>query len=205
MGIMDALTSAVIDLAIDQLARWKATTSAVSVAINVSGQNLDSGEFVDQLTRRSAATGLEPESLAVELTETAAMRNPVRAMEMLTRLRLKGFHLSLDDFGTGYSSLVQLQRLPFSELKIDRAFVMGCHTSHQSRVIVKTMIDLAHNLGLITVAEGVDCVDHIRVLQQLGCDIVQGYFIGRPMTAEAATEWMRKGAASDRMVKPEVG
>ncbi len=205
MGVMDTLTSAVIDLAVGQLSRWQAASaSSISVAINVSAQNLDSGDFVDQLSQRCAAAALAPESVAVELTETAAMRTPVRAMEMLTRLRLKGFHLSLDDFGTGYSSLVQLQRLPFSELKIDRAFVLGCHASNQSRIIVKTMIDLAHNLGLVAVAEGVDCADHIRVLQQLGCDIVQGYFIGRPMTAEAATEWMKDATSERRHAKAEV-
>ena len=121
--------------------------------------------------------GVEPTRVTLELTETAAMRDAVQMMDVLTRLRVKGFQLAIDDFGTGYSSLVQLHRLPFSEIKIDRTFVTGCTTSSESRSIVRLVIELAHALGMKAVAEGVETADALRMLRDMGCDEAQGSFI----------------------------
>ena len=112
------------------------------------------------------------------------MREPVQMMDVLTRLRLKGFMLSIDDFGTGYSSLVQLQRLPFSEIKIDASFVSQMTTNTGSRVIVEIIIDLAHKLSLKSAAEGVEDAAALRVLDAMGCDFAQGYYLSRPVAAE---------------------
>ncbi len=118
-------------------------------------------------------------------------------MDVLTRLRLKGFKLAIDDFGTGYSSLVQLHRLPFNEIKVDRTFVTDCTTSGESRSIVRMIIDLAHALGMTAVAEGVESADALDLLRDLGCDQAQGYFIARPIAAGAVPEMVARHQQSD--------
>ena len=191
-GLIDALSDAVIGLALAQLSAWNQKGLGVLMAVNVSAANLRQADFTDRLTARCREAGVAPGQLVIELTETAAMRDAAQAMDSLTRLRIRGFRLAIDDFGTGYSSLVQLQRLPFSELKIDRAFVADCHVSGQSRTIVNAMINLAHNLGLTCVAEGVENAEILEVLRELNCDLAQGYHIGRPMPAEQAEAWLRE-------------
>ena len=119
------------------------------------------------------------------------MEHGPRTIDILTRLRLKGCELSIDDFGTGYSSLVQLHRLPFCELKIDRTFVDECDTGSDALVIVRTMVDLAHNLGLRTCAEGVEREAVARILEGLGCNCAQGYLFARPMAAGHLPAWAR--------------
>src|SRR5205823_3668595 len=115
--------------------------------------------------------------MMLELTETGAMREAVQMMDVLTRLRLKGFKLSIDDFGTGYSSLVQLQRMPFSEVKIDRSFVVQMMSNHGCKAIVEVIIDLARKLGLKSVAEGVEDQATLISLMEMGCDMAQGYYL----------------------------
>jgi EAL domain-containing protein (putative c-di-GMP-specific phosphodiesterase class I) len=188
-GLMDRLTDAVIDIGLKQVAVWGGSGDT-SLAINLSASNLRDLRFADRLGERCAASGVAVDRLVLELTETSAMADPVGAMEILTRLRLKGARLSIDDFGTGYSSLSQLARLPFSELKIDKSFVMACDTSPEARAIVKSTIELAHSLGLLAVAEGIETASALRVLAELGCDIVQGYHIGRPLPAERLADWL---------------
>jgi EAL domain-containing protein (putative c-di-GMP-specific phosphodiesterase class I) len=135
--------------------------------------------------------------LTIELTEGATLA-VIHLLDALTRLRIKGAHLSLDDFGTGYSSLVQLHELPFSEMKIDRSFVMGMDTTKECRTIVKSIIDLAHNLDLKVVAEGVETATALRQLKALGCDVAQGYFIARPMPAAYLPGWLEKVSSNSR-------
>jgi EAL domain-containing protein (putative c-di-GMP-specific phosphodiesterase class I) len=120
------------------------------------------------------------------------MGDALQAMDVLARLRLKGIRLSIDDFGTGYSSLVQLQRMPFSEIKVDRAFVGECANSPDSRVIVKTIVDLAHNLGMKAVAEGVEAEAVLDYLTEIGCDEAQGYHISKPMPAADVAQWVKR-------------
>ncbi len=192
LAVMDDLTEMVIDLALQQLRDWHDKGLVTAIACNVSAVNLKAADFADRLVQRCRQVSISPEALTIELTETAAMADPVKAMDILTRLRLKGFHLSIDDFGTGYSSLIQLQRLPFSELKIDRALISDTTSSEQSRMIVKTAIDLAHNLGLIACAEGIETAACLDAVQALGCDLAQGYHISRPLGADQAEAWLRQ-------------
>ncbi len=139
--------------------------------------------------------------MTLELTETSAMREAVQMMDVLTRLRLKGFSLSIDDFGTGYSSLVQLQRLPFSEIKIDQSFVTQMLVNRGCRVIVEIVIDLAKKLGLTSVAEGVEEEAALNSLIEMGCDTAQGFYLCRPMAASRIADFVRgrgpgRGAAA---------
>ncbi len=193
-GLMDRLTDTVLDTALLQQQEWAGIGFKTTVAVNISAQNLGDAGFADRLKAKCDVVGVLPESIVLELTETAAMSDPITAMDILTRIRIKGFHLSIDDFGTGYSSLVQLHMLPFSELKLDRAFVRECDRSRQSRVIVKTMIDLARNLDLTCVAEGVETEAQLAVLRELGCDMVQGYLVSKPLHADDATRWLSRTA-----------
>ncbi|MDY0883762.1 EAL domain-containing protein [Dongia soli] len=191
-GMMDDVTDLVFSLALQQQRIWRGRGIRISVAINISAQNVHATDFTDHLLARCRECEVPPECLIVELTETAAMMDAAVAMNILTRLRLKGFRLSIDDFGTGYSSLVQLHLLPFSELKIDRAFIRDCGSSRQSEIIVKTMIDLGKNLGLAVVAEGIEDALALQIVCDLGCDYGQGFYISRPLSAEAAEQWIRK-------------
>jgi EAL domain-containing protein (putative c-di-GMP-specific phosphodiesterase class I) len=185
-----------------QMRAWDRQGCHLGIAINVSARNLHEPRLADQLEAQCRAAGISPSRLTLELTETAAMRDAVQMMDVLTRLRVKGFGLAIDDFGTGYSSLVQLHRLPFSEIKIDRTFVTGCTTSAESRSIVKLVVDLAHALGMKAVAEGVESAATLRLLREMGCDAAQGEFIAPPLEAaamadvvlnHAGSEWYREG------------
>jgi EAL domain-containing protein (putative c-di-GMP-specific phosphodiesterase class I)/ActR/RegA family two-component response regulator len=197
---IDRMTNWIGSTACGQLRAWDDLGCRIDLAINVSARNLHEARLADQLEAQCRVAGVEPARITLELTETAAMRDAVQMMDVLTRLRVKGFSLAIDDFGTGYSSLVQLHRLPFSEIKIDRTFVTGCTTSSESRSIVRLVIELAHALGMKAVAEGVETADAVRMLRDMGCDEAQGSFIASPLDAtdvpaavleHAASEWYR--------------
>ena len=187
-ALIDRLTDAIVDIGLEQIAAWGHASSA-SLALNLSGKNLGDLSFADRLAGLCAKLDVAPERLVLELTESSTMADPVGAMDILTRLRLKGFHLAIDDFGTGYSSLRQLARLPFSELKIDKSFVMETHQSAEARTIVKSVIVLAHNLGLKAVAEGVEDGETLRLLIEWGCDVAQGYHIAKPLAPAQIESW----------------
>jgi len=189
-GIIDSLTMWVAGRALDQLAAWRRAGLPVSVAVNVSPLNLRENDFPDKLEELCRSAGLAPCDVGLEVTETAPMQDMLEAMDVLTRLRLKGFDLSLDDFGTGHSTLVQLHRLPFTELKIDRQFVAECAATGTAAKIVQSMIDLCRNLSLRTVAEGVEDEAIMNHLREAGCDLAQGYFISRPLAAENVAGWL---------------
>jgi len=124
----------------------------------------------------------------LELTE-GATQPLVRLMDTLTRFRIKGMGLAIDDFGTGYSSLMQLRQLPFTEVKIDRCFVTDLPAAHDSRLIVKTIADLAHGLGLVATAEGIETIEQLRAVRELGCDVAQGFLISPPLPPDELIEW----------------
>ena len=193
-GQIDRLSEVVASRAIAQLGVWRQHGLDARVAINLSALNLHEETLADHLEALCRRAGVAGSHVTFELTETAAMAQPTRALDILTRLRIKGFRLSIDDFGTGYSSLVQLHRLPFSELKIDKSFVADCDRSRDSRMIVKTMIELGHNLEMSVVAEGVETDDVMQTLAGLGCDVAQGYALARPMEAPAAEAWLGEWA-----------
>lgn len=192
MGLMGGLTDWVVSTAAAQAARWRAEQVALDVAVNISARDVEDLEFPDRLEQLCRDAGLDPAFMTVELTETSAMRPAVQMMDVLTRLRLKGFKLSIDDFGTGYSSLVQLQKMPFSEIKIDKSFVLRMASNHGCKVIVEIVIDLARKLGLTSVAEGVEDQMALDSLREMGCDAAQGYHVSRPLPADRVVELLRK-------------
>lgn len=163
--------------------------------------NIDLFERMDEYCK---SMGIRPERLIFELTESCAMEDPISSLDILTRLRMKGFHLSIDDFGTGYSSMLQLARLPFSEIKIDKSFVMTAAESKESRTVIKTIIDLGHGLGLYTSAEGIESDETLEYLRSIGCDLAQGYAISRPMPGEAVLCWLKSGRLDDETRRLQV-
>jgi EAL domain-containing protein (putative c-di-GMP-specific phosphodiesterase class I) len=134
----------------------------------------------------------------LELTETAATEDPVAALDLMTRLRVKGFQVSIDDFGTGYSSMAQLAHLPFSEIKVDKTFVIAAGVSEEARSIIKSTVDLGHTLGMQVTAEGVESQDNLDYLCATGCDYAQGYFIARPMSGDVVAAWIAGRQSRDQ-------
>jgi len=179
------LTLHVMDQALAQARRWDAEGTPVAVSVNVSVRNLLDGAFPDHVASLLARHGVPAARLELEITETVLMANPARAMEILARLHALGVHLAIDDFGVGYSSLDYLKRLPVDVIKIDRSFVMHMATDPADAMIVRSTIDLARNLGLRVVAEGVEDAASLETLRGLGCHAAQGYHLGRPAPAAA--------------------
>ncbi len=182
-GLIRYLTAWVMRNAIAEAAAWQARGWDFGVAVNVSALNLDDIELPDVMAAACTDAALPTARVTVEITESAAMRDTVKTMDVLSRLRLKGFHLSLDDFGTGYSSLVELQRLPFSAIKIDKSFVIDMLTSKDAAVIAEIIVELGRKLDLRVVAEGVETERSLARLRELGCFGAQGYYISRPVPA----------------------
>jgi len=161
-----------------------------SISINISALSLAEPQFFDSLVSRCRAARVDPGDITFELTETNAMADPITSLDVLTRLRVKGFQLSIDDFGTGYSSMVQLVRLPFSEIKVDKSFVMAAMQSDEARTVIKSIVDLGRSLGLKTTAEGVDQPKTLDFLSEIGCDFAQGFYIAPPMPQEDIPTWL---------------
>jgi EAL domain-containing protein (putative c-di-GMP-specific phosphodiesterase class I)/ActR/RegA family two-component response regulator len=191
-GAIREVTDRVVAAAAKQAARWQAADVALDVAVNISARDLEDLELPDRLEQHCRNAAIDPSVLTLELTETGAMREAVQMMDVLTRLRLKGFKLSIDDFGTGYSSLIQLQKMPFSEIKIDQSFVMQMQTNPGCKVIVEIIIDLARKLGLASIAEGVEEKAALNSLIDMGCDAAQGYHVCRPMAPGGIADFVRK-------------
>ncbi|MER7165488.1 EAL domain-containing protein [Micromonospora sp. NPDC000207] len=200
-AVMRLLTRRVVDDVLEQLAKWSAAGTDLRAALNVSVRDLHSGEIADQVADRLTRYGIRPDRLQVEITEGALMADPRRVLDTITRLHRTGVAISLDDFGTGYSSLQHLRRLPLSEVKVDRSFVLGMADDADDASIVRSMIDLAGALGLRVVAEGVEDERTWRLLHAAGCDVAQGWFHARPMPAEELTTWL----ARYRPLRPTVG
>jgi diguanylate cyclase (GGDEF)-like protein len=169
----------------------------ITLSVNISASSLSHLDLFERLDDYCQSMGVPPERIIFELTETCAMEDPVSSLDILTRLRMKGFHLSIDDFGTGFSSMLQLARLPFSEIKIDKSFVMTAGESKESRTVIKAIIDLGHGLGLYTSAEGIESDETLEYLRSIGCDLAQGYAIARPMTGDAVLKWLREDRSDD--------
>ncbi|MHB9118141.1 MAG: EAL domain-containing response regulator [Burkholderiales bacterium] len=189
-GLIDELTHAVLTAALHQARIWQDAGLHLHVAVNVSMDNLGSLEFPDFVARAAAKAGVPPASLVLEVTESRLMKNPLASLDILTRLRLKHIGLSIDDFGTGHSSLAQLRDIPFDELKVDRGFVHGACRDSSLRAIFEASLGMARQLGMKTVAEGVEDLDDWAFLRAAGCDIAQGYFIAKPMPAAEVMGWL---------------
>jgi EAL domain-containing protein (putative c-di-GMP-specific phosphodiesterase class I)/FixJ family two-component response regulator len=189
-GLIDELTRTVLTKALHQARIWRDAGLQLHVAVNVSMDNLSSLEFPDFVLRTATKAGVPPESLVLEVTESRLMTNPLASLDILTRLRLKRIGLSIDDFGTGHSSLVQLHDIPFDELKVDRSFVHGACHDPSLQAILEGSLGMAQQLGLNTVAEGVENLEDWEFLRAAGCDLAQGYFIAKPMPAADLAGWM---------------
>ncbi|MGE4350252.1 MAG: EAL domain-containing protein [Candidatus Berkiella sp.] len=189
-GLIVPLTRLIVEMAFQQYARslnlWN-----INISINLSASNLDDLNLTDEIIALANQYKINPENVCFEVTETSVMSHPQIAMDILTRLRLKGFKISLDDFGTGYSSFIELHRLPFSEMKIDKSFIMKLKRDTQAQKITKSIIELAHSLELNVVAEGVEDKETFEHLKNLNCDIAQGYFISKPLPANTLLHWFQ--------------
>ncbi|MCH0538000.1 bifunctional diguanylate cyclase/phosphodiesterase [Streptomyces sp. MUM 203J] len=190
-GLMPHLTEYVLETALGQVARWRAQGLEVPVAVNVSPRDVHSPGFAGAVAARLARHGVPAGALQLEITEHVLLEDPQRAADTLAGLTGHGVKMSLDDFGTGYSSLVHLRRLPVSELKIDRSFVARLAVDTEDAEIVRCTVDLAHSLGLLVVAEGVEDDETWERLRDLGCDAVQGWLVAAAMPPGETTAWLR--------------
>lgn len=189
-GLIQPLTDWVLEKAISQCAEWRQAGLEMCVAINMSAHNLHDSRMLSRITTLLDTYNVKPSQLHIELTESAIMTDPVHAKKTLRELYNMGMQVAIDDFGTGYSSLSYIKQLSVSHIKIDRSFVRNMDHDDDDAMIVRATIDLAHNLGLQVIAEGVENEDVLQLLNILGCDMAQGYYIGRPMTADQFSTWL---------------
>jgi EAL domain-containing protein (putative c-di-GMP-specific phosphodiesterase class I) len=174
-----------VERALEVLCSWHALGLDFGVAVNISATLLKKRDFLDAMWERIVASGIRPETLTIEITETAALEDPESAIAAMNELRERGVRLSVDDYGTGQSTLTYLRELPVHEIKIDKSFVQGVTENASDRILIRSTIELAHELGLKVVAEGIENLDCLEALKELDCDIAQGFFIGKPMEAMA--------------------
>ncbi len=193
-GLIDLLTDSVLDQALSWFSGFPAgpddAFAEVFLSINLSAQTFADPTFLERITTLCLKFGVAPQRIIFEVTETNHMDDSVASLDLMTRVRMKGFHLSIDDFGTGYSSLLQLVRLPFSEIKVDKSFVTAAMRSVEARTVVKSIVDLGRSLGLKSAAEGVEDSQTLDLLRRIGCDLAQGFVIAPPMDGDAALNWV---------------
>ncbi|HUA23537.1 MAG TPA: EAL domain-containing response regulator [Steroidobacteraceae bacterium] len=189
-GLIRELTLHVMDEAMRQTATWNKHGLDLSIAINLSPILLERGELVQEISDLQQQHGLRAEQIVLEVTESSLLRDLAIALGVLTRLRLRGFRLSLDDYGTGFSSMQQLTRIPFTELKIDRTFVHGAHERDSLQVILRSALEMANQLGIETVAEGVESLQDWRLLRQYGCKLAQGWLLAKAMPGGELESWL---------------
>jgi diguanylate cyclase (GGDEF)-like protein len=190
IGRIGAVTDHVLELALARCRRWLDQDIALSVAVNLSAHCLSEPDLVARIRRALQRHGVPGELLTLELTEGSVVGNSVRDTTMLADLHALGLRLSMDDFGTGYSSLSQLRQLPIDEVKIDKSFVLGMSTSQGQSFIARSIIELAHNLGLFVVAEGVEDELTRNLLAEMGCDKLQGFLVSRPLPDDRLESWL---------------
>jgi diguanylate cyclase (GGDEF)-like protein len=193
--LIDRLTDWVVHQALVDSPEFRAHGSDLRIAVNISARNLSKPGFSSRVVSALAASGVAPDRLIVEVTETALMTDPTRAAQQLEELGSAGIHLSIDDFGVGQTSLGYLSSLPVSELKIDRTFITDMRSNESHAAIVRAIVDLGHNLGFRVVGEGVEDTAALDQLSDTGCDVAQGYYFARPMTVDALNEWLAHRSA----------
>jgi EAL domain-containing protein (putative c-di-GMP-specific phosphodiesterase class I) len=189
-GLIDELTHGVVAAALADCATWQRNDQDLDVAINVSMSSLLSLGLPDLFAEQAATARIDASKIIIEVTESRWKQDLRAPLEVLTRLRLKGFRLSIDDFGTGHSSLIQLRDFPFNELKLDRAFVHHAGRNPTLQAIYEASVGLGCKLGMDVVAEGVEDREDWDFVSATKCPVAQGYFIGRPMPADALPAWM---------------
>ncbi|MGC9665621.1 putative bifunctional diguanylate cyclase/phosphodiesterase [Planosporangium sp. 12N6] len=195
-GLIGPLTRYVLDAALRQASRWVDQGHPLQIAVNLAARNLADPDLADDVVKLLEQHRVPAHLLCLELTESAITTEPEHALLLLTRLRAAGVSLAVDDFGTGYTSLAQLKNLPITELKIDRTFVGTMTTERSNGLIVRAIVDLARNLGLTTVAEGVEDAGTLTALAANGCAVAQGYHMSRPLSADAFDRWYAEARAA---------
>jgi EAL domain-containing protein (putative c-di-GMP-specific phosphodiesterase class I) len=194
-GLMQALTDVVVQSSMAQASRWNKAGEDLTLSLNVTASTLLDLTLPDRIADLCKQHEVPANRLILEVTETEAMRDATRTMDVLLRMRIRNIGVSIDDFGTGHSSLRELQRMPFSELKIDKSFVIEMANNKDHAVIVNSVIDLGHNLGLKVIAEGVEDIRAWNMLAERGCDYAQGFFMGKPMPASEFDLWLKNWRA----------
>jgi EAL domain-containing protein (putative c-di-GMP-specific phosphodiesterase class I)/ActR/RegA family two-component response regulator len=189
-GVIEPMTEWILAAAMRQQAAWHATGVPTRMAVNVSMNSLRDDRFAGRVIQIVREAGVSAQALTIEVTESRLMAASAAPLENLVRMRLQGIDLSIDDFGTGHSTLVQLRDVPFTELKVDRSFVTGARAQQIVRPILEGSLGIARRMGMLSVAEGVETEDDWWFLRELGCDLAQGYFIGRPMPADELPAWL---------------
>jgi EAL domain-containing protein (putative c-di-GMP-specific phosphodiesterase class I) len=190
-GLIVPLTLHVLNISLGQMRRWRSAGHDFSVAVNLSPRCLADPHLTTNIMSLLNKNDLPPHLLKLEITENTLAHDPARALATLTSLHDAGIQISIDDFGTGYSSMSYLKRLPVSELKVDRSFVSGMVADADDAVLVHSVIELGHNLGLTVVAEGVEDQATLEALTGVGCDVAQGFHLGRPMASYVFDSWLQ--------------
>jgi EAL domain-containing protein (putative c-di-GMP-specific phosphodiesterase class I)/GGDEF domain-containing protein len=189
-GYITLVTDWMLAEALRTLQTWQRSHPDLSIAVNLSTRDLQDPGFAPRLAQRVAASGVDPQRLRLEITVSGLMDDPAKSVALLHALRAAGMPLSIDDFGTGYSSLAYLQKLPVSELKIDRRFVDGLDAAPATQRLVRAMIEMGHGLNLMVTAEGVETPAERDTLKALGCDVMQGYLGSRPLHGDRLNAWL---------------
>jgi EAL domain-containing protein (putative c-di-GMP-specific phosphodiesterase class I) len=189
-GIIKDLTAFVLRGALRQCRMWRDAGFDLTMSVNLSMRNLHDPQLPEMIATLLQTEGIDPRWINLEITESTIMADPKRALAILDDLRALGVRMAIDDFGTGYSSMAYLKGLSVDALKIDKSFVRNLATDPSDRAIVRSAVELAHNLGLAVVAEGVEDTVSYHQLARLGCDLAQGYYMGRPMPVEALEVWL---------------
>jgi EAL domain-containing protein (putative c-di-GMP-specific phosphodiesterase class I) len=198
-GLIEPLTLCVLRAALRQVKAWRDGGLDLDVSVNVSAWCFQDPHLVEAIAQQLRTQDVPAECLTLEITESTFMMDPDRAMRTLTALHEMGVGITIDDFGTGYSSLSYLTHLPIDGIKIDRSFVLTMNRDiRESSVVVRSVIDLGHNLGLVVVAEGVESAVHLQALADMGCDMAQGYYMCRPLPAEHIQSWMEEWRSTYR-------
>jgi EAL domain-containing protein (putative c-di-GMP-specific phosphodiesterase class I)/AmiR/NasT family two-component response regulator len=189
-GLITSITNQVLILALAQCAAWRDAGVVTKISVNISAKMLVDLNLPDRIEAEAKRCGADPHQIILEVTESGVFADEGDTMDILTRLCMKGFQLSIDDFGTGYSSMQQLRRVPFAELKIDRAFVTGIRRGSKDYSILDSSVALGKKLGLTVVAEGAETQEDMELLESVGADLVQGYHVAKPMTADKVLPWI---------------
>jgi len=198
-GHIGVVTTAMLEAALKTLAGWSRSHPDLSIAVNVSALDVRDAGFPGRVAEQARRLRAPLDKLRLEVTESTVMEDPERVLAVLHELRDLGVQLSIDDFGTGYSSLAYLQRLPVSELKIDRSFVAGADRKTEARALLKTIIELGHSLKMCVTAEGIERAEEAALLAELGCDVAQGYLISKPLAPDAAARYVQAVSLSPQV------
>jgi len=191
-GFLDELSWIMLALSAMEARRWRDAGFGITVSVNLSAMSLADPGYAESVTEIVSGHGIEPSRMILELTETEEILNAAAALENVTRLRMNGFGLAVDDYGVGYSSMHELSRMPFTEVKIDRTFVKSAAVDERPRLMIEQIVAIARQLGLKTVAEGVETRIESEMLKRLGCDRIQGHFVAKPLAGEEFMAWMRE-------------